>query len=87
MPYTHDVPYSEARPPSSQLPFKAYDVFPMHVLVQRPGALGGKGGAAGNGGARGGGEGGRESRPGSVAVLHPHAIARASYGSEKTFPA
>ena len=75
------------------MPFKAYDVFPMHVLVQRPGALGGKGGAAGNGSARGGGEGGggcrggREGRPGSVAVLHPHAIARASYGSEKTFPA
>jgi len=65
----------------------------MHVSVQRPGALGGKGGAAGRGGARGGGggkgggQGGRGGTPGSVAGLHPHAIARASYGSEKTFPA
>jgi len=65
----------------------------MHVLVQRPSALDGKGGAAGRGGARGGGEGGSGGRGGCggrlgiTAVDHPHAIACASYGSEKTCPA
>ena len=59
----------------------------------RGGDGGGKGGGGGRDGGGGEGEGGGGDGDGgggslgSTAVLHPHAIARASFGLEKTFPA